>query len=84
MDGASSMGGEGIDANKFLIGKPEERKELGRHKRRWVVNIKIDLQEVNWRGMDGIDLAQSTDGWRNCVNVVIKLRVTVTFGEFLD
>jgi hypothetical protein len=47
MDGACSTGGEGIGANKVLIGKPEERKQLGKLKHRWVVNIKIDFQVAN-------------------------------------
>jgi hypothetical protein len=42
------MAGEGIGANNVFMEKPEERKQLRRPKRRWEVNIKIDLQEVNW------------------------------------
>jgi len=48
MDRACSTDGEGIGANNVFMGKPEERKQLRRPKRRWEVNIKIDLQEVNW------------------------------------
>ena len=39
------------------MGKPEGKRPIGRPRRRWDVNIKMDLQEVGWRGMDWIDLA---------------------------
>jgi len=59
MDRACSTDGEGIGANKDFMGKSEERKQLARPKRRWEVNIKIDLQEVNW--WEWIDLTQNMD-----------------------
>jgi len=46
-------------------------------------NIKIDLQEVGWEGMDWIDLAQDRDRWRALVNVVINLSITKNTGNFL-
>jgi hypothetical protein len=55
----------------FVIGK----RPLGRPKRRWVDNIKRDLGEIGWDGMDWIDLAQDRDQWRALVNTVMNLRV---------
>ena len=46
------------------MGKPEGRRPLGRQKRGWRDNIKMDLREVGWEGMDWIDLAQDRDRWR--------------------
>jgi hypothetical protein len=48
------------------------RRLLGRPRRRWVDNIKIDLREIGWDGMDWIDLAQDRDHWRDLVNTVMK------------
>jgi hypothetical protein len=55
----------------------ESRKErdLGRPIRRWKDNIKMDLREIGWGGMDWIDLAQNRDQWRAPVNTVMSLRV---------
>jgi hypothetical protein len=58
---------------RVLVGKPEEKKPLGRPRRRWEDNIKMDFQEVGWRAMDWIDLAQNRDRWRALVNVVMSL-----------
>jgi hypothetical protein len=49
--------GERRDAYRVLVGKTDGKRSLGRPKRRWKDNIKIDLQEVRWRGLDWIDLA---------------------------
>jgi hypothetical protein len=49
--------GEKRNACRILVGKPEGKKPLGRPRRRWVENIKIDLIEIEWDGMDWIDLA---------------------------
>jgi hypothetical protein len=62
-------------AYRALVGKPEGRRPLGRPRRRWEDNIKIDLREVEWGGMDWINLAQDRDRWRALVNAVMKLRV---------
>jgi hypothetical protein len=59
----------------LLVGKPEGRRPLGRPRRRWVANIKIDLREIECDGMDCIDLAQDRDHWRALVNTVMNLRV---------
>jgi hypothetical protein len=56
-----------------LMGKPEGRRSLGRPRRRWKENIKVDLREVGWRGMDWIDLVQDRDRWRALVNTVMNL-----------
>jgi hypothetical protein len=58
-----------------LVGKPEGKRLLGRPRRRWEDNIKMDLQEVECGGMDWIELAQDRDRWRALVNAVMNLRV---------
>jgi hypothetical protein len=63
------------NAYRILVGKPEGKKPLGRPRRRWVDNIKMDLREVGWDGRDWIDLAQDRDRWRAHVNAVMNLRV---------
>jgi hypothetical protein len=60
---------------RFLVGKPEGKRPLGRPRRRWEDNIKMDLQEVGCGGMDWIGLAQDRDRWRELVNAVMNLRV---------
>jgi len=57
------------------VGKPEGKRPLGRPRRRWKDNIKMDLQEVGCRDMDWIDLAHDSDRWRALVNAVMNLRV---------
>ena len=58
-----------------LVGKPEGKRQLGRPRRRWEDNIKMDLQKVGCGGMDWIELAQDRDSWRALANVVMNLRV---------
>jgi hypothetical protein len=60
---------------RILVGNPEGKRPLGRPRRRWVDNIKMDLREIGWDGMDWIDLAQDRDQWRALVNAVINFRV---------
>jgi hypothetical protein len=57
------------------MGMPEGKRPLGRPRRRWVDNIKMDFTEIGWDGMDWIDLAQDRDQWRALVNAVMNLRV---------
>jgi hypothetical protein len=49
------------NAYRILVGKPEGKRPLGRPRRRWVDNIKIDLGEIGWDGNDWVDLAQDRD-----------------------
>jgi hypothetical protein len=67
--------GEGRGAYRVLVGRPEGRRPLGRPRRRWEDNIKMDLKEVGWGGMDWIDMAQDRDSWRAVVSEVMNLRV---------
>jgi hypothetical protein len=68
--------GETRNAYRILMGKPEGKRPLGRPRRRWVDNIKIDLREIEWDGMDWIDLTQDGDQWRTLVNTVMNFRVS--------
>jgi len=67
--------GEGRGVYRVLVGKPEGKRPLGRPRRRWEDNIKMDLQEVGCGGVDWIELAQNRDRWRALVNAVMNLRV---------
>jgi hypothetical protein len=62
-------------AYRASVGKPEGRRPLGRPRRRWEDNIKMDLREVGWEGADWIDLAHDRDRWRALVYTVMNLRV---------
>ena len=68
---------------RFLVGKPEGRKPLGRPRRGWVDNISMDLQEVGCGYMDWIGLAQDRDRWRKLVRAVMNLPVPWSTGNFL-
>jgi hypothetical protein len=67
--------GEKRNACRILVGNPEGKRPLGRPRRRWVDNIKIDLREIEWDGMVWIDLAWDRDQWRALVRAVMNLRV---------
>jgi hypothetical protein len=67
--------GERRSACRILVGGPEGRRPLGRPKRRWEDNIKMDLQEIGCGVMEWIDLAQDRVRWRAFVNAVMNLRV---------
>jgi hypothetical protein len=67
--------GERRGTYRALVGKPEGRRPLGRPRRRWEDNIKLDLREVGWGGMDWIYLAEDRDRWRALVYTVMNLQV---------
>ena len=64
------------------MGKPEGKRPLGRPRRRWEDNIKMDLQEVGCGVMDWIELAQDRGRWRELVRAVMNLRVPQNAGNF--
>jgi hypothetical protein len=67
--------GEKRNEYRILVEKSEGKRPLGRPRRRCVDNIKMDLRETGWDGMDWIDLAQVGDQWRALANTVMNLRV---------
>jgi hypothetical protein len=74
MNRAYGTNGAKRNAYRILVGKPEG--ETTRKTRRgWEDNIKMDLREIGWGGMDWIDLAQDRDQWRAFVNMAMNLRV---------
>jgi len=62
--------------NKTLGRKPEGKRPLGKPRRRWEGNIRMDLSEIGWKGVDWVHLAQDRDQWRAVVNMVMNLRVS--------
>jgi len=76
MGGACSTYGGEERAYRVLVGKPEGKRLLGRPRRIWEDNIKMDLLEMECGGMDWTDLAQDTDKWRTLVNAVMDLQVS--------
>jgi hypothetical protein len=69
------MNREKRNAYRILVEKPEGNRPLGRPRRRWEDNVKMDLREIGWGGMDWTDLAQDRDQWMVLVNTVRNLRV---------
>jgi len=67
--------GEERGVYRVLLWKPEGRRPLGRPRRRWVDNIRMDLQEVGCGYMDWIGLAQDRDSWRTLVSAIMNLRI---------
>ena len=76
MGGACSTYGERRGVYRVLVGKSGGKRPLGGPRRRWEDNIKMVYQEVGFRVMDWINLAQDRDGWRALVTAVMKLLVT--------
>jgi hypothetical protein len=72
---ACSTNGGKWNAYRILVGKPEGKRPLGRPRRMWMDNIKMDLREIGWDGMDWIGLAQDWDQWPAVENTVMNLRV---------
>ena len=67
--------GEERGVYRVLVGKPEGKRPMGRLRRRWVDNIRMDLQEIGCGYMDWIGLTQDRDRWRTLVSAVMNLRV---------
>jgi hypothetical protein len=67
--------GEGIGVYVVLVGRPEGNRPLGRPRRRWEDNVKINLRELGMEGANWIQLAQDRVQWRVFVNMVMNLRV---------
>jgi hypothetical protein len=83
--------GKDRGVHRVLVGKPERKRPLGRPRRRWEDNIKMDLLEVGCGVMDRIELAQDRDKWRALVGQVggtcecgNEPSGFIKFGEFLD
>jgi hypothetical protein len=68
-------------AYRLLVGKPEGKRPLGRPRRRWVDNIRIDLGEVGWVDVDWIGLTKDRNRWRALVNWVLNLWVPLNAGK---
>jgi hypothetical protein len=73
MDKACIMYGKNKIAYRMLVGKPEGRRSLGRPRRKCVDNIKMDLREIAWGGMEWFDLAQERDQWRALAKMIMNL-----------
>jgi hypothetical protein len=78
------MHGEKRNACRILMGKPEGKRPIGRPRHRWEDDIKTDLREIGWGGMDWIHLAQNRDQWRALVNMKMNLQVPQHFWKFLN
>jgi hypothetical protein len=70
-----STNGEKRNAYRLFVGKPEGKRTLGRPRRRWEYNIRMDVREVGWGDVDWIGLAKDRNRWRALVNSVLNLRV---------
>jgi hypothetical protein len=61
--------------HRVLVGKPEGKRPMGRHRRRWEDNIKVDIQEVGEGRGNWMEIAQDKDGWRAIVSTVKNIRI---------
>jgi hypothetical protein len=75
LEGYVARMGEKRNADRLLVGKLDGTRPLGRPRRKWVDNIRMDLEEVGWGGVDWIGLVQDRNRWRALVNSVLNLRV---------
>jgi hypothetical protein len=73
-----------LEEHKIMLGKQAGKRPLGRPRGRWVDNIKMDLREIGWGGVDWIDLSRDRDQLRALVNTVMNLRVPQNVGKFLN
>jgi hypothetical protein len=64
-----------MNAYRIFMGKPEEKRPLGRPRCKWVDNIKIDFREIRWGVMDWYDLAQDRDQWMALANTLMNFQV---------
>jgi hypothetical protein len=69
---------------RILLGKSEGKRLLETRRHRWVDNIKMDLKEIGWGGMDWIDVAQDRGQWRTLVNTVMEPSVSIKCCEVLE
>jgi hypothetical protein len=76
--------GEKRNACRILVGKPEGRRSLGRHRCRWEDNIKMDLREIGWGSMDWICQDENRDQWKALVNTIMNVWVPKNIGKFLS
>jgi hypothetical protein len=67
--------GEVRNAYKIFIGKPEGKRPRRRPRSRWQNNIRMDLREIGWEGVDWMNLTEDRDQWRTLVNSVMNLKV---------
>jgi hypothetical protein len=67
--------GEKRNPYRSLVGKPEGKRSLGRPRRRWVHNIRMDFEEMGWCDVDWIGLARDRNRWRALVSSILNLRV---------
>jgi hypothetical protein len=76
--------GEKRKAYRFLVGKPEGRRPIGRPRRRWVdsTRIKMDFLEIGWGGVDWIGLAEDRDKWRALLNAVMNFGLHKMRGNY--
>jgi hypothetical protein len=72
------------NAYRKFVGKLDGKRPLWRPRRRWVDNIKIDLREIGWGGLDWIDVAKDRDKWRALLNTAMNLRVPESTGNTLS
>jgi hypothetical protein len=63
------------NVHRLLVGKPQEKRLIGRQRRRWIDNIKVDLAEMGWDGLAWTDLTQDRYRWIALVCAVLNLRV---------
>jgi hypothetical protein len=63
------------EMRQYFRWKPEEKRPLGRRRRRWEDNIRMDMREIGWKGVVWMRLAQGRDHWRALINKVMNLRV---------